>query len=228
MPCLAVICVITCWLSVSFADVGMDIRSDGVLIEGHDEIAYMVAIEDCSELISISVSAGDMTDNVSSSDTKRIAGSLSGCELQFSGTGDDRFNPQITLNFRDGSSQIHSEVFQAEKNAPQLTFEGVSLASIEGHQYLVVSARAQDDVDITYVGFSVTGLRASDLRAAGGVVAHARKNAFAATEGFERVYPAHDGQVVTSEGGHRSRLSNSWVRLSSHSPAWPWGWAASR
>ncbi len=53
-----------------------------------------------------------------------------------------------------------------------------------------------DDGDITYAGFSVTGIRASDLRAAGGVVARARKTAFAATSGFRRVYPVTDDQEI--------------------------------
>jgi hypothetical protein len=59
---------------------------------------------------------------------------------------------------------------------------------------LIIEATVHDDTDIQYVGFSATGLRASDLRAAGGIVDIARKNAFAATDGIQKVYPHADDQ----------------------------------
>jgi hypothetical protein len=193
--CFACVCVVLVSGSCCLADVGIDIRSDGVLIDG-DDIPYVAAIADGSELISISISAGETAQTFSPSETQPIVGSPTGCQLRFSGAGVGRFNPQITLKFRDGSTQTHGEVFQIENTAPELTFEGVGLALADGGQHVVVSARAHDDVDIRYVAFSVTGLRASDLRAAGGVVAQARERAFATTNGFQRVYPVGDDQEI--------------------------------
>jgi len=180
--------------AVSHAAVDIDIRSSGVLLDGQQEISYIATVSDCADLISIAVAAGDAALDVSPAETTRIEGSAGGCRLQFSGTGDGRFNPQVILNFSDGSSQTHSEIFEVEKNAPQLVFDAVKLAAVEGRQYLLVTADAGDDVDISYVGIEATGLRASDLRVAGGVVARAREQAFAATGGQQRIYPRRDDQ----------------------------------
>lgn len=188
--------VLAAGVSVSPAEVGIDIRSDGVLLTDQDPLSYVVAIEDCRELTAIAVAAGNTRQTVTPADTSRTAGSSSGCELQFDGTGADRLHPQVTLNFTDGNSLNYAESFQIEKSAPQLAFDGVRLAAVEGRQYLLIAARAGDDVDLTYVGFDATGLRASDLRAAGGVVARARERAFAATEGLQRVYPVSDDQQL--------------------------------
>ncbi len=182
--------------AISHADVDIDIRSGGVLVEGQQEVSYIAAISDCADLITIAVVAGDSNSLFSPAETTRIAGSASGCRLQFSGTGAGRLDPRVTLNFSDGLSRTHSESFEIEKNAPQLAFDAVKLAVVEGRQYLVVTAVATDDVDISYVGVDATGVRASDLRAAGGVVARAREQAFAATGGQLRVYPVSDDQQL--------------------------------
>ncbi len=87
-------------VSPSLADIAVDIRADGLLMNGDEKAAYVVAIEDGSDLTSISVSAGETALTVSPSETRRIAGSSTGCELLFSGTGVGRFNPQVTLHFR--------------------------------------------------------------------------------------------------------------------------------
>jgi len=97
--------LITTWaflggVSPSLADMAVDIRADGLLMNGDDKAAYVAAIEDGSDLTSISVSAGETALTVSPSETRRIAGSSTGCELLFSGTGVGRFNPQVTLHFR--------------------------------------------------------------------------------------------------------------------------------
>src|SRR5439155_2820972 len=58
------------------------------------------------------------------------------------------------------------------------------------------SVHAADDVDISYLRFSVTGLRASDLRAAGGILDAARASAFATTDGTAVLYPTSEGQTT--------------------------------
>ncbi|MCG8435138.1 MAG: Ig-like domain-containing protein, partial [Gammaproteobacteria bacterium] len=100
-----------------------------------------------------------------------------------------------TLDFQDGSQQFHSEEFSVEDNSPSLTFNKVSIADVEGQQFLVVEVSADDDVDMRHVGVDMTGLRASDLRSAGGVIAKAREQAFADTQGTIRVHPEFDGQT---------------------------------
>ena len=79
---------IACFLLVSVgsipsssADVGVDIRSDGVLIDAHDETPYVAAIADCSDLISLAVAAGASSDIFSPSDARRIAGSSAGTHM---------------------------------------------------------------------------------------------------------------------------------------------------
>jgi len=69
------------------ADVGIDIRSDGILLQDQDPVSYVAAIDDCRDLTTIAVEAGDTRQTVSPADTSRIAGSSSACELQFDGTG---------------------------------------------------------------------------------------------------------------------------------------------
>jgi hypothetical protein len=199
VACIAGFASIFGGVTTSFADVVIDIRSDGVLIDDQNEASYVVSIDNCLDLVSLSVLSGETDTTVAPSQATPIPGSLSECEYRFSGAGVGRLDPQVTLSFTDGSTQTHEESFQVEKTAPQISFEGVGIAVITGadglqHQYLQVSVNANDDVDITYVGFSVTGLRASDLRAAGGIIAEARKSAFADTGGTKRVYPGYEGQ----------------------------------
>jgi hypothetical protein len=65
----------------------------------------------------------------------------------------------------------------------------------DGHdQRLNVTFQAADDTDISYVSVQATGLRVSDLRAAGGVITRARRKAFADTSGSVRIYPERDDQ----------------------------------
>ncbi|NOY70552.1 MAG: hypothetical protein GXP53_13885, partial [Deltaproteobacteria bacterium] len=190
----AFISLICCGQSPAFADVGMDIRTAGPLVSNNTSIPYVVVIDDCTDVISVGLSAGDNSVEISVSDMERISDLPAGRGFVFTGTGADRFSPYVTIHFRDGSLQTHSETFEAEDIKPSLSFREVGLSMADGRQFLVVSADAQDNVDISYLDFSVTGLRASALRAAGGVVERAREQAFAATDGFQRVYPAQNSQ----------------------------------
>ncbi|MEJ2660091.1 MAG: Ig-like domain-containing protein, partial [Desulfobacteraceae bacterium] len=174
-------------------DVNIDVRSDGAL-SSTDSVLYVVTIDNCTDVTSVSVNTGDATQKVSPADMEHVPGTATAYQYAYTMTGTGRYQPEVTVNFSDGSSQAHAETFHIEKSVPQLGFDAVRFASIDGQQHIIVSANAQDDVDITYVEFSVTGLRASDLRAAGGVVEQARKSAFAATQGARRVYPAADDQ----------------------------------
>jgi hypothetical protein len=58
----------------------------------------------------------------------------------------------------------------------------------------VADPAASGNVDISYVSFEITGLRASELRRSGGVVHQARQKAFTRDVGYQRVYPLADNQ----------------------------------
>ncbi|MGH8372851.1 MAG: Ig-like domain-containing protein, partial [Gammaproteobacteria bacterium] len=179
-------------------DVQVDIRATAPIAAGTDAAAYALTISDCTDLTSIDITAGDFQQSYSPADASRIDGSATGCELDFSGSGTGVFDPQAVLHFRDGTSLPYGEHFDADSNPPQLTFQNVSLQNLSGQQYLIVQAQASDDVDMSYVGFSVVGLRASDLRAAGGVVSKAEDSAFADSHGTVRVYSTSDDNSTFS------------------------------
>jgi hypothetical protein len=176
----------------------VDIRVNGILASENIKTSYTLSINDCTELNTISYSVGSVDGLLSTSDAKRIPGSTSGCQVVIQGEGVDSHDPQITLNFRDGSSQFHTENFKNEKNAPQLSFQDISFAYVDGLQKIITTAKVRDDVDISYVGFSIVGIRASDLRSNGGIVALAREKSFAKTNRIEKVYPAYEGQDLFS------------------------------
>ncbi|MGD8914005.1 MAG: Ig-like domain-containing protein, partial [Candidatus Thiodiazotropha sp.] len=176
------------------ADVDIDIRVSGTINSNSDYVSYIASIENCSDLSSLQVSAGNFQDTFAPSETTRLQDTAAGCRLDFNGTGAGRYSPQVTLTFRDGASQVHTESFYSEDNSPQLAFTGVSFQLIDEQQYLIVQADASDDVDVSYVEFSVVGLRASELRSAGGVVDDAKASAFADSNGGELVYPVRDAQ----------------------------------
>ena len=181
-----------------YADVAVDIRAAAPLAAQTGSASYVASIADCTSLASIDVVAGATQQTLSPAQSTRIAGSATGCEFSFQGAGAGLFDPQITLHFQDGSSQVQIEHYQVESNAPSLTFKGVSLSSVDGAQFLNVEVNASDDVDLDYVGFSVIGLKASDLHAAGGVVSVAEQSAFANTDGTVKVYPQRDKQGTYS------------------------------
>lgn len=174
----------------------VDIRTAGNLASQLDRVDYIAAISDCSQLVSIDVLAGTTQESLPVSSASRVAGSPVACEFVFSGIGDGRLTPQITLNNQDTTTQLHQEIFLDENTLPQLSFDKISLQLVDGVQHLVTQINASDDVDIRYVGVSLTGVRASDLRRANGVVAKARPDAFADTNGTIRIYPSQEGQAT--------------------------------
>jgi hypothetical protein len=95
--------------------VHVDVRSDGVLIATASDVPYVVAVDDCSQLTSISLGSG-ANDNHSVSET--IPTDALGCELHVHRTGSDRLTPAVNLHFSDDKTQSHSEVFQSENIAP--------------------------------------------------------------------------------------------------------------
>jgi hypothetical protein len=73
------------------ADVHVDVRSDGVLLAGLSEVPYVVAVEDCSRLTSITLGAGAATETHALSETTRSG--ARGCELHVRRAGGDKLDP---------------------------------------------------------------------------------------------------------------------------------------
>ncbi|MGD8940746.1 MAG: hypothetical protein PVJ72_15280, partial [Gammaproteobacteria bacterium] len=176
----------------------VDIRTTQAIRSDAGTISYRAAIGDCTDLTSVQISAGGTQETLEPSQASRVSSSPIACEFAFNGVGDGSLNPQVTLNFRDASTQVYAESFQVENNDPSLTFDSVSLAEVAGTQQLIIQVTASDDTDLQYVSIAATGLRASDLRSAGGVVDKARQTAFASSQGNIRTYPKTDDQTQFS------------------------------
>ncbi len=102
--CLICLSMLIGSVSDSLAQVKTDIRSDSFLADGSDRAFYVIAIDNCSVINSISVSAGDTSGVYSPSEARRIPGSATGCELPFLGTGDNWHNPSVTLNYNNSTT----------------------------------------------------------------------------------------------------------------------------
>jgi len=142
----------------------------------------------------VEVTAGEQSVLLEASDFSRPDPSVRQCEAQIRY---DSFEPTVTavLTSISGDVFTHAEFFSLEASAPELTLQNVSINILpSGEQQLVVTAEAYDDTDIQYLGFSVLGIRASDLRAAGGVIKEASSKAFAVQEEYARVTPTVDEQ----------------------------------
>lgn len=199
-----IVCLIFIFLSnLLYADSQLDIRSNGILIDT-DEIPYVLSVNDCSDLISISYHSGSSLQRLSVSDTARQVYPVNSCTADIVFSGEKRFEPSVSLTYKTHSgNQVltysekftdKSEQFVIDRQEPELSFNHLSFSQIGDHQYLNVYVTAQDNIDISYVGFSITGLRASSLRSAGGVIDKAREEAFVSTDEFQKVYPLSDTQ----------------------------------
>lgn len=178
------------------ADVPVDIRAAVSLEAEAGQVSYVLAIGDCTSLQSITLNAGSADAVVPVAETARIEGSATGCQLAFEAGGAGALEPEVTLTFLDATTQVHRETFFAESESPTLALVGVSLQeSAGGDQLLVAELEAADDVDIRHLDVAMTGLRASALRAALGVVERAAAEAFAASGGAVRIHPQRDDQT---------------------------------
>jgi len=179
--------------NIAFADI--DIRTASPLKSATNEARYFASISNCSTLASIQAGTNSELQLFSSDAVQPNLTVPGSCTIAFSSLAIDKLQPVVNITRIDGSVEQHTESFLSDDDvAPILSFDSVSIIDDNGKQILVVKATAQDDTDITYVGFDVTGLRASEIRAAGGVIAEARKHSFASTKGIVRVYPSRDDQ----------------------------------
>ncbi len=174
----------------------VDIRVSGNLGAFNNKTEYVAYISDCTQLISIDLISGTTITTIGVNDALRVPTNPVSCEFPFSINNQSQLLPKIVLNNRDLTTITHNETFQIESNKPKLSLVSVSLKKITTAQNLVIAVNAVDDIDIQYLNFSVTALRASDLRNAGGVIGNARKTAFAQTNGVQRIYPEADAQGI--------------------------------
>lgn len=181
-------------LNAAAVDASVDIRTSGNLSSFSERSNYILSISDCSNLLSVEITAANDVKISAISDAVRRADIPLQCEFPFYAEGLNRFTPSATLLYSDQTTEVHQETFFIETTLPSIKFESVSLQMLEGQQYLTTTVTASDDVDVSYLGFNVSGIRASDLRNAGGVVSKALTNAFASTNGVKRVYPSAEAQ----------------------------------
>lgn len=180
------------------APVTLDIHTVVPLRDNPSAASYELSISDCSRLVALDVDLGGSTRTLGTSDLSRVPGGSTACTARFDLSGARLLQPAVTLHFNDGTTQPYSEAFSVEQLAPELTFEGVALTNVGGEQHLNVTVTAHDNVDLSSVTFDVTGLKASDLRAVGGVVEAAKSSAFAKLFAPAQVRPTRDGQVEFS------------------------------
>ncbi len=178
------------WSSV-YASVDLRINDPAVL-NGSSEIQYTAAFSNCDDLISVSVGTSE---SVQSIELQDLILEGTSCAVSFSVDGDSRFSPLVEFRSRSTGLQTHGETFVFEQITPNLEFIDVQIVGEAADQSLIVNVRATDDTDISYLSFDVVGLRASDLRQAGGVIAEAKRSAFVSTASPQRLFPNDDSQI---------------------------------
>lgn len=190
------------------AAVNLDFRATTSLYETEEEFHYTLAISDCRAVTSIKIGAAGALEAYDLSDATPKADGSGGCSINVSlalAEG-NAYNPAAEVNLLNEPTQFYSEDFSGDSAVPTIQFESVQITSdistiigvngSQNTQYLVATARVADDVDVSHVVFSVTGLRASNLRANGGLVHKAKEDAFLQVEG-RRVFPAtYDQQLL--------------------------------
>jgi len=182
----------------------LDVRVSAPLTPDFTRVEYEIRISDCALVQSLTLAYGAEIIDVSPTDFTSVVGG--GCFTRVIATGAGADRLAATVAFVDGTSLRHEETFHFETERPALSVGGVSVASAGGGQQLIIELSASDDVDISHVDVQATGLRASDLRAAGGVVAKARGKAFAASEGSVRLLPGAGQQPFVLSLPFRSAL----------------------
>ena len=200
-----------------------DIRVSSPLTASADVSSYTARIENCGEALTVKAGALGSEQLMPSDSFQLASGGHSYCDVDFTLEGAGRFSPSLVVARLDGSSNSLQESFQIESNAPTLLLSGVGISGEAGNQRLDVSFTVGDDTDVAYLSIDAAGLRASVLRASGGVVKNAREQAFAETPGGIRVYPDEEGQndfvlslPVNSSLEQAAVLSDALVLVEAH------------
>lgn len=182
-----------CFFALS-ARAGVDIRVSSPLTPSITTPSYTLSVGNCSSAATIQAGAQSQLQLFSVADARRDLQSPDTCLIDFSLSGSGALSPVAHIVMVDGAVKDHSELFTYDDEAPRIEFKSTAIVPGGDKQNLVVTLEASDNTDVQYVGFNVSGLRASDIRAAGGVLAEAKRKAFAKTDHIIRVYPDVDGQ----------------------------------
>ena len=149
------------------------------LIENTGVAEYRLTVGDCHLLDEVRISAGNFNET-------RLADYDpvdNRCRFDFVAAGAGFDAPAATLVDKVGNLEAVGETFSFETLSPSLGRPTIEIVSVDGDQFLRISVEASDDVDLSYVSFSATGLLASTLRSVGGVIDRAREQAFADSGG---------------------------------------------
>lgn len=176
----------------------LDIRASSSLLAGQGNASYTASIGQCDQVASIKAGSSGELQLFTNNDVRRPLDQPTTCLVDFAIEGASRFNPEVEIETISGNVLTHSENFSIENLAPSLTLDSVNISSESSGQSLIVKLSVVDDTDVSYVGFNIMGVRASDIRTAGGVIADAKDQAYARTNGVERVYPRRESQSVFS------------------------------
>ena len=184
------------WSALAAPD-ELDLRAVGLLSASSQQGRYVLSIQRCDQVRSVSVGAGTPAEQIPATDIRVDRNNA--CEIEFGASGAAWGQPVVDV-YRVGVSEPerYTEVFAVETDAPRLemsTNGGVRFIDIDGRQHLVVTLTATEETDISVVAASVLGLRASTLEASGGIVEKARPLAFADSDGEIRLTPFNDAQT---------------------------------
>ncbi|HEC05095.1 MAG TPA: hypothetical protein ENI84_02720, partial [Thiothrix sp.] len=182
--------------ATAFAQPRYDIRTTSPLTSSQESVNYEFAISDCSDLKSVDITTTEGFQSFLASEAKRPLTSAIQCSFSFSTSSNQLYSPSVTTHDVNGGTDTYSEQFFEEIEKPKLSLSNVSVATVAGKQYVKVTLEASDNSDLSYISLRLSGIRASDLRAAAGVVEKALDTAFARTPGSVRIFPSSDDQTV--------------------------------
>ncbi|MBU2713739.1 Ig-like domain-containing protein, partial [Zooshikella harenae] len=184
--------VVFCATFVSAENISFDLRTKGRLNASLNEIQYLLSVSDCTQIDSFSYQEKKIPIKEATPSNQ-----LGGCQVIINATTAN-YDPNVTISYVDGSSQVYSEHFTIESQQPELSIKSISFQQGKDTQYLLVTLLSQDNVDITSVDLNVTGLKASELRNNGGVVQSAKEKAFLSTNKVLKAFPEFDAQAEFS------------------------------
>ena len=146
----------------------IDVRVRGFFASQGESRGYTARFTDCQNISSVVL--GGAQEQVPQEQLQPNAEGI--CEVEFEASGGGNHSPSLTVYRTDGTSEVYSETFVAEQNAPALTLPSSSplrvLEDEDGAQHLELTLTVEDDTDISHLNVSMLGLRASQLRAKGG------------------------------------------------------------
>jgi hypothetical protein len=155
-----------------------DIRASSPLNAHREQSDYVLSLSDCTDLKEVKINGSAGERSFLPIDSIRNGEFPKSCEFVFSLEGADRYAASSTLSYVDGTSEVYSEVFTLEETRPSLGIESVAIQQVGEEQTIAVTLSAEDNVDLSYISIRATGIQASDLRRAGGVVQKAKETAF--------------------------------------------------